>query len=168
MPHVGVQRLGPGHAQHDRAQHDEGEQPVVQAQRRPRRSARAPAARTGCCTISHSPSRPIDEEPDRHDRAEHAADTAGAVRLHGEQREDHDDADRQRRIASARAPRPRSPSTADSTEIAGVMTPSPKNRQAPAMPISVRARAAYARRPRPAAPAPSAPVCRLRRDCRRA
>ena len=31
------------------------------------------------------------------------------------------------------------PSTADSTEIAGVMTPSPKNRQAPAMPISVSA-----------------------------
>ena len=32
-----------------------------------------------------------------------------------------------------------SPSTADSTEIAGVMTPSPKNRQAPVMPISARA-----------------------------
>ena len=30
------------------------------------------------------------------------------------------------------------PSTADSTDIAGVITPSPKNRQAPAMPISVR------------------------------
>ena len=31
-----------------------------------------------------------------------------------------------------------SPSTADSTEIAGVMTPSPKNRQAPAMPTRAR------------------------------
>ena len=30
------------------------------------------------------------------------------------------------------------PSTADSTEIAGVMTPSPKNRQAPTMPIRVK------------------------------
>jgi hypothetical protein len=33
-----------------------------------------------------------------------------------------------------------SPSTAESTEIAGVITPSPKNRQAPAMPISPIAR----------------------------
>ena len=32
-----------------------------------------------------------------------------------------------------------SPSTAESTEIAGVMMPSPKNRQAPAMPISAKA-----------------------------
>ena len=30
------------------------------------------------------------------------------------------------------------PSTADSTEIAGVMTPSPKNRHAPTMPVRVR------------------------------
>ena len=32
-----------------------------------------------------------------------------------------------------------SPSTAESTEMAGVMMPSPKNKQAPAMPISARA-----------------------------
>jgi hypothetical protein len=30
------------------------------------------------------------------------------------------------------------PSTAESTEIAGVITPSPKNRQAPTMPVRVR------------------------------
>ena len=34
VTHVGIQRLGAGHAQHDRAEHDEGQQPVMQAEGR--------------------------------------------------------------------------------------------------------------------------------------
>ena len=60
-------------------------------------------------------------------------DTARAAPLHGEQPDD-DDSEIGSTYASSSGAATSRPSTAESTEIAGVITPSPKNRQAPAMP----------------------------------
>ena len=59
------------------------------------------------------------------------------------------------------------PSTADSTDIAGVITPSPKNKQAPAMPTR-STHGEHACRPKRVAPMPSAREYHPRHGCRRA
>ena len=63
-------------------------------------------------------------EPDDHDRAEEPADRAGAEALGREQHGEHDERDRDHELLEALSTTSR-PSTADSTEIAGVIIPSP-------------------------------------------
>ena len=89
MAHVGIQRLGAGDAQHHGAEHDERQHLVLHAQRDRVAAAKSPAARTGAARSRPAPSSADDDEPHRHDRAEHPADAAGAAPLHGEQHHDH-------------------------------------------------------------------------------
>ena len=138
MPHVGIQRLGPGDAQHDGAEHHEGQHLVLDAQHdrvarrdrqqhervpgrsRPRRAGRSPQTTPPSLARTAARRRSVP----RHCTAN---STTMTTALMG-------------RMNSARpGAETSSPSTADSTEIAGVMTPSPKNRQAPAIPTSAMA-----------------------------
>ena len=64
-------------------------------------------------------------EIDQHDRAEHRADPRGAARLDQEQADQDDDRDRHDERLAGRASTMVSPSTADRTEIAGVIIASP-------------------------------------------
>ena len=87
------------------------------------------------------------DEPDHHDRAEERARPArcrGAARANSAIR--IDDGERQRRNARRPASTSFRPSTADSTEIAGVITESPKNSAAPMMPSMQHQRRAPAER----------------------
>ena len=65
-----------------------------------------------------------DDEPDEHDRPEDGADPAGPLLWNEEEPDEDDDGDRHDvRLEAGVATS--SPSTAESTEIAGVMIPSP-------------------------------------------
>ena len=87
----------------------------------------------GCSTMPATPQRADGREPDDHDRPEHPADGRGAAALDQEQPTmitavigtTHSSSDGSTTL---------SPSTADSTEIAGVIMLSPKNSAAPKMP----------------------------------
>ncbi len=70
------------------------------------------------------PSSADDQEPHRHDRPERPADPRGAARLHREQRDQDHHRDRQD-VGVKAGVAMSSPSSADSTEIAGVIAPSP-------------------------------------------
>jgi hypothetical protein len=73
----------------------------------------------------HQPGSADGQEPDQRDRPEHDADAARAETLDGKKRREDDQRDRHdigRRNAGVTTSMP---STADKTEIAGVMTASP-------------------------------------------
>ena len=91
MAHVGIQRLGTGDAQTPRPQHDESDQPVYWMHKADRVAGlKSPAARTDAARSVCTAEIADDSEPHRHDRAEDAADAAGAAPLHREQhRQDH-------------------------------------------------------------------------------
>ncbi len=75
----------------------------------------------------------VDGEERHHDRAEEGGDFGCAPALRGEQHNEDDD--RRRQDVGARpASTCFNPSSAESTEIAGVMTASPENRADPATP----------------------------------
>ena len=109
MPHVGVQRLGPGDAQHDGAEHDEGQHLVLDAElHRVGRRDRQQHVRDGC-TISASPSSADGEEPERHHRAEHPPDLPVPRDCTANSADDHHDADRQHVLLQLRRRRPPAP-----------------------------------------------------------
>ena len=93
MTHVGVERLGAGHRQHDRAEIDEGE-PLVRHDELDRIVGRQRAQDLGIVRDLVGAERGQDEEPETHDRAEHAADLPGPAHLHPEQDHDDDHGDR--------------------------------------------------------------------------
>ena len=96
-----------------------------------------------CRATPHAADR---HEPGDHHRPEEPSDGGRALPLDGEQRDDDHRGDRH----DPRRPAPGSttlrPSTADSTEIAGVIMLSPKNRAAPKMPSAASATAVRGRR----------------------
>ena len=124
VAHVGVQRLGAGDREHDAAERDERLVPVVEQElgavvRRQRAEDRG---------MLEQPAEPGDRqhaEPHAHDRPEVAADAPGAEALHGEQPGQHDERERDDEVLRGPSSTTSSPSTADSTEIAGVIMPSP-------------------------------------------
>ena len=125
MPHVGVQRLGARHGEDDRAHREEGAHRLVDEE----------ADRVQRVDHRQDDARPVDDvhdaehrdrdEIEEHDRPEHQADPGRAARLDREQADE--DADRDRHDERLRAPALTvvRPSTADSTEIAGVIIESP-------------------------------------------
>ena len=124
MPHVGVKRLGAGHAEEDAAKHEKAlhaaaHQIVEAVERIDRHKDRR------MLQDAIDAERGDDEEPGQHDRPEGAADRRRAERLHREQREQ----DRRSPPAAHTGLKAgaicSTPSSAESTEIAGVIAPSP-------------------------------------------
>ena len=120
VAHVGVERLGAGDRQHHRAHGDEGDERVLgdehQRVRRRERLAgspgwrrhgagRAPASTANQSTITGPKTLPTTPVPERWIDEEHGQ---------------HDDGDRQHQLGEGRADH-LSPSTADRTEMAGVI-----------------------------------------------
>ena len=93
MPHVGIQRLGPGHGQHDRAHGEKRAQPVGQEE--VERIERVQGVEDDCRVGGdvHDPEHRDCREVDQHDRAEKSADAARAMGLDREKpdQDDHRD-----------------------------------------------------------------------------
>ena len=93
MAHVGVECLGPGHAQHDGAEHGEPMEAVL-----PEKSERV--SRVDCRQHDRLSDDPADaehgdgDEPEHHDRTEQAADAVGAVFLNGKDNDQDGHGDR--------------------------------------------------------------------------
>ena len=138
VAHVGVQRLGAGDRQHDRGQREERDREVAdeEVERVGRRERLQDLRVRRRCRVM--PARADREEPDDHHRPEQPPDRGGAEPL---------DRNSTTMIAavigtiscSSDGSTTFSPSTADSTEIAGVIMLSPKNSDAPKMPERRRA-----------------------------
>ena len=96
MPHVGIQRLGPGHRQHNRAEIDE-RQPLMRSDELHGVMRRKRPQHQRILRDLIQSERGQHHEPDAHHRAEHLADLPRAARLHSEQDADdhhgnrHDD-----------------------------------------------------------------------------
>ena len=88
---------------------------------------------SGCSAMPRMPQAAIVEEPDDHHRAEQPPDRAGAEPLDANRHDDDRRGDRDDQVAE-RGATTLSPSTAESTEIAGVIMLSPKNSEAPKIP----------------------------------
>ncbi len=123
MPHVGIERFGPGHGQEDRAERKEGELGIVEeeldcpmrAQRLQHFGMREDVGDPECGERGH-----VDEDH----RTEQPAHLGGAARLDEEQTEDDADRNRDHERLKPDWTIVR-PSTADRTEIAGVIIASP-------------------------------------------
>jgi hypothetical protein len=94
VTHVGVQRFGPGDAQHHRTEDDEGEALVLNAEL-DREAWRDRQQHIGMEHDLLDAEDANDEEPRRHHRPEDAADAVCAAPLHREQQDDDHHADRQ-------------------------------------------------------------------------
>ena len=90
MAHIGVKRLGPGHRQKDRAQHDHPKRAVMQdeIQRMDRVQRRQ---HLGCLHHPVDAARRHDQKPDQRDRAKEPRHRLGPAILHQKQRDDDDD-----------------------------------------------------------------------------
>ena len=123
VAHVGVERLGPGHRQHDGTQgHERPPAEVPEQGHAVGRVQRAQHVR-GLRQLGEAEDRE-DAEPEQHHRPEPAADAGRAAALDQEQRHQHADRERQH-VGPSAGVAVSSPSTAESTEIAGVISPSP-------------------------------------------
>ena len=124
MAHVGVERLGAGHREHDRAQREEGAPAVGEEEMdRVQRIDRLEDDPRRAGDVDDAEHRD-GEEIDEHDRAEQGADPRRAARLDREQADQDGDRDRHDKGAKPASTVVR-PSTADSTEMAGVIIESP-------------------------------------------
>ena len=93
MPHIGVKRLGPGHREKHRSEHQEPAQRVFDEHRHAvDRVQREQHMRL--VNDAPDPERRQDGEPHQHDRAEHAADDGGAAALHQKQADQQHQCDR--------------------------------------------------------------------------
>ena len=92
MAHIRGQRLGPGHGQEHRAQHEQPEHAVArdEADRVPRQESGEDAGSVGNVQRAQGTDR---EEPDDADRAEQSGDDRGPARLDCEQRDQQDEGD---------------------------------------------------------------------------
>ena len=87
MAHVGVERFGAGHGEHDRAQHQEPGESVIEQEANA--VPRVQRAQDGWLAADlEDPERRDRPEPHEHDRAEDAAQPRGAVLLEEEQQEE--------------------------------------------------------------------------------
>ena len=132
MAHVGVERLGAGHREEHAAEHDEAHRPCAKMKLRPGERVQRPQDLPGRGDLDDAERR-VHGEEHHHDRPEERGDARRAAALGGEQQDEDDDRRRQdvgRRSASTCF----RPSSAERTEIAGVMMASPENRAAPATP----------------------------------
>ena len=124
MAHVRIKRLAAGDAEDHGAEQQEAVAPVFQE--KPHGVARIHGREHA--RVRHDPPGPErrdGHEPDERDGPEDVPDARRAALLHEEQREQNGHRERHDRSASASSYATSSPSTAESTEIAGVMTPSP-------------------------------------------
>ena len=94
VPHVGVERLRPGHRQHDGAQRHEGA-PAELPEQGDAVERVDGAQHPGCLHDLGDAERRQDPEPEQHDGAEEGADAAGAAALDGEEGEQHHGRERQ-------------------------------------------------------------------------
>ena len=124
VAHVRVERFAAGDDEEHGAEHGEAGEAVGDEERdRVPRIERAEHGRR-----AHDPDdaeRRDRDEPDDHDRAEQPADPVCAVLLNHEQPDQDHDGDRHDVRAGTAASTTSRPSTAPSTEIAGVIMPSP-------------------------------------------
>ena len=93
MSHVGIQRLGAGHAQEHRAKHDEGGRPVRHKESEGMRGIQRCKDRRIIADM-HQAERGEHQKPDRHQGPEHKAHLSGAARLRGKQHDQYTDGHR--------------------------------------------------------------------------
>ncbi len=166
VTHVGVQRLAARHHQHHRSEDEEAGEAVVAEEAH--RMDRVHGRKDG--RIRGKPAHPEQRnahEPDHHDRPEDvthargAASAAPGTAAAGSPPTGTGPTLSKMLVATVR------PSTAPSTEMAGVMMPSPYSSAAPNRPAPMRiTRAAWCSPFHVAGPGPAAPGCRPRHGCR--
>ena len=101
MAHIGIERLGAGHRQKDRAEDEKADKPVIDEKGDTgQRIERAQNARR--VGDVDRPEQSDDDEKDRHERAEEGRDFRRAVSLDGEDGNQHDDGERQDIVAEQR------------------------------------------------------------------
>ena len=126
MAHIGVKRFAAGHRQHDRAQRDEGGPGLVGEQAQRHRRGLAAQQNLRRSQDGDRAQHREHDEPQHHHRPEQLADLFGAAAL--QQRTGRPGSTSvsgtTKGVESAARPTLR-PSSADSTEIAGVSMPSP-------------------------------------------
>ena len=86
MTHVGVERLGAGDGEEDAAERNEANRAVVVKERDPRRRAQRAQDDPGVGNM-HDAERGVDDEEQRHDRAEERRDARRPAALGGEQQQ---------------------------------------------------------------------------------
>ena len=124
MAEVGVERFGAGDREEHGAECDEADHAVVDEEAHAVDRIEGAAARSDSAAMCQSAGDRDGDEPDQRDRAEEGRDLRGAARLHREQRDQ--DHDRQRHdVGSKAGVAIFRPSTAESTDSAGVMMASP-------------------------------------------
>ena len=107
---------------------------MAEQEERARSAATAPSGSPGCRRCAPAPSTASDDEPDHHHRPEQLADAARCRGAGTGTAPSARPASPARPSCAGPGAATSRPSTADSTEIAGVMTPSPKKIAVPKMP----------------------------------
>ena len=133
---IGVQRFDPGHGQHDAAEHEE----AARAVRGHERECVARIERLEHDRDAHDRDRAGHadrHEPRDHRRPEQPPHALGAADLNRKQAEQHDGRALARRKRCNEFDTTPMPSTAEMTEIAGVMMPSPNSIAAPMTTMTV-------------------------------
>ena len=124
MAEIGVERLATGHGEEDGAKRCKPN-PSMIGQEHHAMGRIEGGEHAGVLGDMRKPADGKGDEPDERDRSEEGGDPRRAVRLHREQSEQNQKGKRDDVSLQGRAWRSESPSTADSTEIAGVIRASP-------------------------------------------
>ena len=132
MAKIGVKGFAAGHYKEHRAQRDQSDRAVMKKKINAVKGI--DGVKHGRIVANVQPAGNRDGyEPNDHDGAEHRRHFGGPTALRSEQRDQNDDRERRDKVTECRTCK-LSPSTAERTEIAGVMTESPRNIEAPITP----------------------------------
>ena len=124
MAEIGVERLGAGHGQEHEPHDDEADHAVRQDELDAEHRVEGQEDARIVDDVDEAAGRERGE-PHEHDRPEELRHLRRPVRLHDEQQHQDRDRDRQTTMCSSCGATSFRPSTADSTEMAGVSTASP-------------------------------------------
>ena len=134
VAHVGVERLGARDRQHDGGEREERGREVVDEEVQRRTSATAPRGSPGARRCRATPHAAMPTNQTSMTGPNSRPTAAVPEPLQQEQDDDDRRGDRDDEVLQRRRDDLRAPSTADSTEIAGVIMLSPKNSDAPKIP----------------------------------